>query len=158
MKTKLTVSFNGQEFTRTTASKYTHVVLVKRNAEYALQRANLEKDINAQYMVDHAEGKAQVYSWQKPEDIAKDVAKGQAILAIGMEAHQAQYRAAEVVKVKAAIEAGNYEQYSVEGWSGSLALAQKVASAARNFCLKHQKHKSTLNAVPFYADVQIVEI
>jgi uncharacterized protein involved in type VI secretion and phage assembly len=158
MKTKLTVKFNGQEFTRTTARKYTHVVLVKRCAEYALQRANLEIDTNAQYMVDHAQGKAEVYSWEKSEDIAKDVAKGQAILAIGMEAHQAQYRAAQVAKVKTAIEAGEYEQYSVEGWSGSLALAQKVASAAKNYCLKHRKHKSALDTVRFYADVQIVEI
>ena len=141
-KTKYAVQFAGQTFTRTTARTYSHIVVAKPSSAKAMHWATVCTDTNAQYMVDHALGKAPVYSWETPESIAKDVAKGNAILAIGMDAHQAQYKADAIDRVQALIDAGRFDHYEIQGWCGRADLAQKVANSLGDS----------------WVDVQIVEV
>jgi len=141
-KTKYAVEFAGQTFTRTTARTYSHIVVAKNSKAKALHWASVCTDVNAQYMVDHALGKAPVYSWQTPEDIAKYVAKGNAILAIGMDAHQAQYKANSIAEIERYASEGAYDKYVIQGWCGRADLAQKLAGSLGDS----------------WVDVQIVEV
>lgn len=141
-KTKYVVEFAGQTFTRTTARTYSHIVVAKPSKAKALYWASVCEDNNAKYLVDLALGKATVYSWQKPEDIAKHVAKGNAILAIGMDAYQAQYKANAIANIEQYASEGAYDIYEIQGWCGRADLAQKLANSLGDS----------------WVDVQIVEI
>ena len=146
---KALVAQTNQVFKRTTARTYTHIVVARRNPEHLIAVENAATDTKyLDFYIARAQGTSKIYDFESPESIARDVARGQEILAAGgKEAYFAQQKVAYEASVRASVARGSFDQYFEDGWCGRLDLAEKKASALRNVSFK---------GIPAYLDIQIL--
>lgn len=130
---KITVTHNGQVFTRATARTYSHIVVCKSNFDKdmasAIDTAEIMAKKNHAYFTREA-GPGALYKFS-PDVLARY----KRIAAMT----PADYCAGEVAEARAGIEKskanGVYDRAGVYAWCGRLDLAQKQADAARKFGL-----------------------
>ena len=150
MKKTYKVVFNEQVFKRTTERTYTHVVIARRNPEHVRKMACIPNNKNnLKFYTERAQGTGTIYSWETPESIARDVAKGNEILAMGIDAYIDWEIAQSLAKIDESIAKGNFDAYFEDGWCGRLDLAQKKAASLRN---------TNYKGVAAYQDIEILEV
>jgi len=140
---KLTVTHEGQTFTRTTQRTYTHVVLVKSDYAYAYATGTKGAAdcarINYPYYVREANPATRAHNQD-----AKSIAAYTEIAALTIDEYAKRVSDVIAAKVDAMKAAGDFDRFGVFGWSGRLDLAQKEAERAK----KHGYKEVVIVPVP----------
>jgi hypothetical protein len=137
-KTKHTATFNGQTFTRTSATRvYTHMVVARSSYRYALEKAQVVPCAESNFnFYRRALDGSQPHT--RPEYAAERLMGAETV-----EQFIELHRAAQVAKVEQQKAEGAFDRFGDCGWCGRLDLAQKLAASKR--------------AWPGYDEVHIVE-
>lgn len=150
MKKTYKAIVGNQVFKRVTERTYTHVVVAKRNPEHMIAIEMARKDTSyLDFYINRALGTGKIYEFESAERVARDVARGQEIIAAGgKEAYDAQKKQEYVDGIREAVAKGSFDEFFLDGWCGRLDLAQKKAASLRNVEFK---------GVKAYTEVEIVE-
>lgn len=130
-KRTLTVTHNGQTFTRTTARTYSHVVLFQRDIEAARAALVPTSGWLKQWKRDHAFYVEEAARGRQQYQSEADFAKYQAKAAMTPEEYVAQRVSDWHKAFNASVAAGNYDRQFAGSWCGRPDLAKKEADNCR---------------------------